>query len=61
MSEKMPAWDLNDLYPGMDSPELKKDIAAVSAGALKFETRYKGKLAESSPDEFGNSIEEFEN
>lgn len=60
MSEKIPAWDLNDLYPGMDSPELKKDIAAVSAGALKFETRYKGKLAESSPDEFGNSIEEFE-
>ena len=29
MSEKMPQWDLNDLYPGTDSPELKKDLAAV--------------------------------
>lgn len=60
MSEKLPEWDLNDLYPGMDSPELKKDIAAVSAGALKFETRYKGKLAETTGDEFGASIEEYE-
>lgn len=60
MSEKLPEWDLNDLYPGMDSPELKKDLASVSAGALKFEMRYKGKLAETTGDEFGTAIEEFE-
>lgn len=60
MAEKLPSWDLNDLYPGMDSPELKKDIASVSAGALRFETHYKGKLAELSGDDFGKAIEDFE-
>ena len=60
MTEQMPRWDLSDLYPSMDSPELKKDMASVSAGALRFETHYKGKLAESTPDEFGKSIEEYE-
>ncbi len=60
MAEQLPKWDLSDLYPSMDSPELKKDMAAVSAGALRFETHYKGKLAASTPDEFGKSIEEYE-
>ena len=60
MSEKMPNWNLNDLYPGTDSPELKKDMAAVSAGALRFETHYKGKIAAATPDEFGKSVEEYE-
>ncbi len=60
MTEQMPRWDLSDLYPAPDSPELKKDLASVSAGALRFETHYKGKLAESTPDEFGKSIEEYE-
>ena len=60
MAEQLPRWDLSDLYPSVDSPELKKDMAAVSAGALRFETHYKGKLATSSADEFGKSIEEYE-
>lgn len=60
MSEKMPQWDLTDLYPGMDSPELKKDLASVGAGAQRFETIYKDKLAGLTPDDFGKSIEEYE-
>lgn len=60
MTEEMPKWDLSDLYESMDSPELKKDMAALSAGATRFETRYKGGLSELSPAEFGKSIVEYE-
>ena len=60
MVQQLPQWDLKDLYPSMDSPELKKDMAAVQAGALRFETHYKGKLLTASADEFARSIEEYE-
>lgn len=41
----LPEWNLADLYPGMDAPELKRDIAKASADAAAFETRWKGTLA----------------
>ena len=28
---KLPEWDLADLYPGRDSPELARDLAALAA------------------------------
>jgi oligoendopeptidase F len=40
----MPEWDLSDLYPGRDSPELKADLARAMREAKAFETDYKGKL-----------------
>ncbi|MBX3578941.1 MAG: M3 family oligoendopeptidase [Rhizobiaceae bacterium] len=42
----LPEWNLADLYPGMDSPELKADIARADADAVTFETRWKGRLAD---------------
>lgn len=60
VKEKLPEWDLSDLYPSMDSPELKKDMATVAASSERFEKRYKGKLAELSGDDFGKAIEEYE-
>lgn len=41
----LPQWDLSDLYPGMDSPELKADLARADADCAAFEEAYKGKLA----------------
>ncbi|HWV21569.1 MAG TPA: M3 family oligoendopeptidase [Devosia sp.] len=41
----LPTWDLDDLYPGKDSPEFKAALAEAKALAAKFETDYKGKLA----------------
>lgn len=42
----LPQWDLSDLYPAMDSPELTADLAAVATESAGFEEAYKGKLAE---------------
>ena len=41
----LPEWNLADLYPGMDAPELKRDIDKASADAVAFESRWKGTLA----------------
>lgn len=41
---KLPVWDLSDLYPGTDSPELKADLERARAEAKAFEADYKGKL-----------------
>ncbi len=37
-------WDLDDLYPGTDSAELKRDLDWAKAEAKAFEADYKGKL-----------------
>ncbi|MCP8884645.1 M3 family oligoendopeptidase [Devosia sp. XJ19-1] len=42
----LPVWDLNDLYPGKDSPEFKAAMDEAKSLATTFETTYKGKLAE---------------
>jgi oligoendopeptidase F len=44
--EKLPEWDLTDLFPSPDSPELAKAIGTSRANSKAFETRYQGKLAE---------------
>jgi len=40
----LPEWDLSDLYPGKDSPQLKADLEKAKAEAKAFEADYKGKL-----------------
>ena len=40
----LPEWDLKDLYPGLDSPELKRDLEQADAECIAFEQAYKGKL-----------------
>jgi oligoendopeptidase F len=42
----LPEWNLDDLYPGMDSPVLKADLAKSETESISFETRFKGKLGE---------------
>jgi oligoendopeptidase F len=41
----LPEWNLADLYPAMDAPELKRDLARADADSAAFEADYKGKLA----------------
>jgi oligoendopeptidase F len=41
----LPVWDLSDLYPGMDAPEVKADLDRAAAEAAAFERKYKGRLA----------------
>ena len=41
----LPEWNLNDLYAGIDAPEVAADLAKGDAECLAFEETYKGKLA----------------
>src|SRR5215472_10745062 len=42
----LPEWNLADLYPGIEAPEIKRDLDRVDADSLAFEQVYKGKLAD---------------
>ena len=41
----LPEWNLADLYPAIDAPELKRDLERGDAECIAFEEAYKGKLA----------------
>ena len=40
----LPEWDLADLYPDSDSPELRRDLDALAADAAAFRGHYEGRL-----------------
>jgi oligoendopeptidase F len=42
---RLPEWNLADLYPGIDSIEVKRDLDRADAESMAFEEAYKGKLA----------------
>jgi oligoendopeptidase F len=56
----LPEWDLADLYPGRDSPELRRDLAALAADAAAFQARFAGRLAALSGGGLGAAIAEYE-
>jgi hypothetical protein len=37
------AWDLSDLYRGVDDPRIKADLEGAMARAQAFETAYRGR------------------
>src|SRR5438552_8655358 len=56
----MPEWDLSDLYPGRDSPELQRDLAELAPKATAFRERCASRLAGLSGAELGAAIAEYE-
>ena len=42
----LPEWNLADLYPGLDAPEVTGDLARADERARAFEAAYKGRLAD---------------
>ena len=60
MKNKLPAWDLSDLYKSIDDPQIKKDMETYRRSAVKFAKTYKGRLAELSADEFYTAIKDIE-
>ncbi|HEX3504951.1 MAG TPA: M3 family oligoendopeptidase [Xanthobacteraceae bacterium] len=42
---RLPEWNLNDLYTGLDDPAIKRDLDRADADCIAFEEAYKGKLA----------------
>src|SRR6266403_1092885 len=56
----LPEWDLGDLYPGRDSPELARDLADLAAQASAFRARYEGGLAALTGAELGAAVAQYE-
>ena len=57
---RLPEWDLSDLYPGRDSPELEASLAATGSAAAGFRRRYQGKLKKLSGSALGQAVAEYE-
>ncbi|MBF9032397.1 M3 family oligoendopeptidase [Rhodobacterales bacterium HKCCE3408] len=43
---ELPVWDLSDLYPAPDAPELERDFKWLEEEAAKLAADYRGKLAD---------------
>lgn len=60
----LPRWNLTDLYPAPDSPELARDLKISAEQAAAFETKWKGKLeaevSKAQGGDFADAIKEFE-
>jgi oligoendopeptidase F len=41
----LPEWNLRDLYPALDSPEVKRDLDLADSECAAFEQDFKGRLA----------------
>ncbi|MBR1237936.1 M3 family oligoendopeptidase [Bradyrhizobium sp. AUGA SZCCT0182] len=52
-TDKLPEWNLADLYSGIDAPEVARDLQEMDAECIAFETDYKGKLAENVAKDSG--------
>ena len=46
----LPEWNLDDLYPGTDSKELKRDFEWLEKACADFSASYQGKIASLGPD-----------
>ncbi len=56
----VPAWDLADLYPAPDSPEIAADFARADEAALAFKEAYAGRLDALSGAELAAALAEYE-
>jgi oligoendopeptidase F len=57
---RLPEWDLADLYPGRDSAELARDLAASESEATALRARHEGKLATLSGAALGGAVASYE-
>src|SRR5258708_2521921 len=56
----LPEWDLADLYPSRDSPELARDLTQLAVDAAAFQAQYLGQLAALSGAELGEAVVAYE-
>jgi oligoendopeptidase F len=59
--EIIPKWNLDDLYTGMQDPEILTNLNQIEISAKSFLSRYKGKLEGTNDISFSQSILEYEN
>ena len=58
--DALPVWDLSDLYPSTESPELRADLADAASRAASFTGSHAGKLALLAGHELAAAIAEYE-
>ena len=56
----LPEWDLTDLYPSPDAPELSRDLERLEKACASFAADYEGKLAGLTPPEMLECIQRYE-
>jgi oligoendopeptidase F len=56
----LPAWDLSDLYPAIDSPAIQSDLDEAEAEARDFAEIYAGKLADLPGAEIAAAIQRYQ-
>ena len=56
----LPAWNLSDLYNGIDDAKIKKDIAAYDKRNRDLVANCKGKIASLSSEQFFKAIQTYE-
>jgi len=54
------AWDLSDLYAGIDDPQMEEDIARAETDAAAFRERYHGAVAGLDAAALAEAVEEYE-
>jgi len=54
------AWDLTDLYAGLDDPRIEADVAEAEKDAAAFRARYHGAVAGLDAPALAGAIEEYE-
>ncbi|MDO5386105.1 MAG: M3 family oligoendopeptidase [Pseudomonadota bacterium] len=58
--KKLPAWDLSDLYKGINDPKIKSDLAQYKQLNLGLAEKYKGKMAELPAADFYEAVKTYE-
>ncbi|WP_377507180.1 M3 family oligoendopeptidase [Octadecabacter sp. R77987] len=56
----LPEWDLTDLYPATDAPELKRDMDWIEQACTDFARDYEGKLAGLDADALLEAVKRYE-
>ena len=59
-AERLPQWDLSDLYDGTDSPALHRDLDDAKAQAASFRQSYAGQLAAQSASGLAEALQRYE-
>ncbi|SEH58658.1 M3 family oligoendopeptidase [Paracoccus alkenifer] len=57
---ELPEWDLSDLYPAPDAPELTRDLERLDAACASFAADYQGRLAALTPAEMLECVERYQ-
>lgn len=58
--DALPVWNLDDLYPGIDSPELRTDIDVAADRAARFRERHAGQVSSLDGAALAEAISEYE-